>query len=166
MEIISNTKTLFFNIVTITSYTFFCQQWTKVCMPHLDKSAAVEVTHCLCHRCWSAPPIVSLSSYLLFGLHKSSTSVNECQWVPFFPHGEIQLHAFVCISMPMPLFQTAPLLRCVTWQQNVMEYWWERSGSTAIQPTSFSTILRQCNKIGGMTFRAANYRNLSVNHFI
>jgi len=54
----------------------------------------------------------------------------------------------------MPLCQTAPLLPSVTWQQNVMEYWWEGSTSTAIQPTSTSDVVCQNNKIGGITFRA------------
>ena len=36
----------------------------------------------------------------------------------------------------MPFHHTAPLLPSVTWQQHVMEYWWEGSASTAIPPTS------------------------------
>jgi len=36
-----------------------------------------------------------------------------------------------------------------------MEYWWEGSTSTVIPPTSASDIIRQHNKIGGITFRAA-----------
>ena len=37
-----------------------------------------------CHHCWNAPPTTSLCSHPLFGLHKGSASVNECQWVSFF----------------------------------------------------------------------------------
>ena len=38
-----------------------------------------------------------------------------------------------------------------------MEYWWEGSTSTAVPPTSTSDIVGQCNKIEGITFRAALY---------
>ena len=37
--------------------------------------------------------------------------------------------------------QTAPLLLSVTWQPNVMEYWWEGSASAAMLPTSASAIM-------------------------
>ena len=55
----------------------------------------------------------------------------------------------------MPFCQTAPLLPSVTQQQNVTEYWWEGSASSAILPASVSTAVGQCNNIGGVTFRAA-----------
>ena len=42
--------------------------------------------------------------------------------------------------------QPAPLLPSVVPQQNAMEYW--REGSTP-------DIMAQCNKVGGITFRAA-----------
>ena len=49
--------------------------------------------------------------------------------------------------------QAAALLPSVTWQQNVMEHWWEGSTSTAVPPASAS--VGQHNKIGGNTFEAA-----------
>ena len=44
------------------------------------------MTHCCCHHCWKTPLATSPRSHLLFGIHKCSASVNECQWVRFFPH--------------------------------------------------------------------------------
>jgi len=35
---------------------------------------------------------------------------------------------------------------------NLIEYWWK--GSTASPPTSAYDIMSQCNRIGGITFRA------------
>ena len=92
---------------------------------------------------------------LLFGLHKCCESISECQWVPFFSCME----EFSDTTLPHPHFYVrchiAPLLPSVTWQQNVMEYWWERSGSTIIAPTSASDTVGQHNKRGGITSRAA-----------
>jgi len=47
----------------------------------------------------------------------------------------------------MPFCQTASLLPSVTQQQNLKEYLWEDSTSTAMQPTSISDIESQHNKI-------------------
>ena len=51
----------------------------------------------------------------------------------------------------MPFCQTAPLLPSVPRQQNVMEYCWEGSASTAIHPAAISNVLdflslRETNK--------------------
>jgi len=88
---------------------------------------AVRNVACLSHHCchcWNAPPTASLFSYPPFALLKHSSNVNECQWVPFFPHGGIQLHTFASSILPskMSFCQTAPLLPSVTWQQNLMQY--------------------------------------------
>jgi len=101
----------------------------------------------------------SLCSHLLFDLYNCSASISECQWVPFFPHGGIQFYTFTSYALPCqtPFCQTAPLLPSVTWQQNVREYWWEDSDSTAIPPTSASDIVGQHNKIGDITFGATFY---------
>ena len=53
------------------------------------------------------------------------------------------------------LRQTAPPLPSVTQWQNLTEYWWEGSTSTAIQPTSISDVVGQHNKTVGITFGAA-----------
>ena len=107
-----------------------------------------------CYHCWNLPPTTSLYSH---PLHKCSASINECQWVPFFLHRGIQWHTFSLSSLPCqtPFCQNAPLLPSVTWQQNVMEYIWEGSTSTAIPPTSSSDVTSQHNEIGGITFGAA-----------
>ena len=89
----------------------------------------------------SLPPLLkntSLCSHLLFGVHKHSASSDECQWMPFFPHGGIQWYPSGSSTLPrQPLFcQIAPLLPSVIWQQHAMGYWWEDSASTAIPPTS------------------------------
>ena len=47
--------------------------------------------------------------------------------------------------------QTVPVLPSVTHQENVMEYWWEGSASSAITSTSASDVMGQNNKIGGIT---------------
>ena len=93
----------------------------------------------------------------LFGLHNCSASINECQQVPFFPHGGIQFHIFDSYPLlwQMPLCQTAPLLPSVTQQQHVMAHWWEGSTSAAIPPSSASDTVGQHNKLGGITSRAA-----------
>ena len=48
--------------------------------------------------------------------------------------------------------QTALLLPNVTWQQSVLEYWWEGSTSTAVPPTSASDVKGRYNKVGGTAF--------------
>ena len=50
---------------------------------------------------------------------------------------------------------TAPLLPSVTQQQNVMEYSWEGSASTAVPPRSAFDVMGQRDKIEGITFREA-----------
>ena len=120
-------------------------------------SMAVWNVACLsrcCHYCCSAPPTASLCSHPLFGLHKCSASINECQWLPFFLHGGIQCHTFAPNTLPCqtPFCQTAPLLPFVTQQQHVVEYWWEYSSSTAISPTSTSDVVGEQNKSGRLYF--------------
>ena len=78
----------------------------------------------------------------------------------FFLHGGIQCHtaALHALQCQMLFCQTAPPLPSVTWPQNVMEYSWKSSTSTAMPPTSSSDVMRQQKKIGGITFRAALIR--------
>ena len=102
--------------------------------------------HTIMPHCWNP----------LFGLHKCSVSISECQWMQFFPRGGIQCHIFASSALPCqtPYCQSAPLLPSVTWQQNGVEYWWECSASTAISPSSTADVMGQHNKIWGITFRA------------
>jgi len=100
--------------------------------------------------------MISLCSHLLFGLHKCSASIDECQWVPSFQHGGIQFHTFDSYSLPCQtaFCQTTPLLPSVT-QQNASEYWWECLTSTPTPPPSASDIMKQ-HKIRDTTFRATS----------
>ena len=77
--------------------------------------------------------------------------------VPFLLDVGIQLHPFASYALPCqtPFCQTAPLLPSVTWQQHVIEYWWEGSTSTAIPPTFAFDFVGQHHKIGHITFRSA-----------
>ena len=127
---------------------------------------------CFSYRCchwWNALPTTSLCSCPLFGHQKCSASMDECRSVPFFWHGGIQWHTFASFTLPchMPLWQSAPLLPSVAWQQNTMGYWWEGSASIVMSPTSASHVMDQHPKIGGVTFRAALVNKRSVSrHFL
>jgi len=90
-------------------------------------------------------------------VHKPSVSINEYQWVPFFLHEDILFYPFALCALPRqtPFCQTAPLLPSVTQPQNVTEYCWEHSASTAMPPTSTSEVRGQHDKIGSITFGTA-----------
>jgi len=45
-------------------------------------------------------PSTSLCLPPLFGFQKCSASIKKYQWVPFFPHGGIQLRTLVSCSLP------------------------------------------------------------------
>ena len=53
------------------------------------------------HHCRNTSLTTSLCSHPLFGLHKHSSSINECQWVPFFSawRNSVPPLCFICISM-------------------------------------------------------------------
>ena len=106
---------------------------------------AMKKSYSCYHHGGNAPPTTSLCSPPLSAFHKHSASNNKYWWVPFFSHERIQWHTTTSYTLPhqMPFCQTAPLLTSVTQQQNVMEYWWEGSTSTAVPPTSTSDIAGQ-----------------------
>ena len=116
-----------------------------------------------------ASPSTLLRSHPLFS-YKCSPSVDECQWVPFFPHGGIQWYTFALSRLLCQLlsWQSVPLLLSVTQQQNVMEYWWEGSASTAIPPSYTSDAVGQHYKIWGITsgitliFQQINFIQLRI----
>ena len=118
--------------------------------------AACSVAYLSCHccHCWNTPPTASVFSHWLFGLHKCSGSVDECQWVQLFPHGGIQWQTFTSYALPCqtPFCQSAPLRPFVTWQQNVMEYWQEGWATTVILPITVYDIVGRHNQIGSLTF--------------
>ena len=146
-------KTLFFNLAITISYAF-SSAMSKSLHAVLIKICTI-FTRCLLHHCWSTPPTTSLCSHPLLDLHKCSGSIIECEWVTFFPLGEIWWHLFTSYTLPyqMPFCQTAPLLPPATRQWNLTEYWQEVSGSIAISPTSASNIMDQHKKTGGTIIR-------------
>jgi len=111
---------------------------------------AIQNVTCLSYYCWKTPPTTSLCSHPLFDLHKHSAGIDECQWVPYFLHGGIQLHTFASYTR-----HTVRLLPSVTQQQNVTECWWEGSTSTSIPPASTFNIVGWRNKRRGIIFGAA-----------
>jgi len=110
---------------------------------------------------WSLLPLLKCSFHCSTGhIHKLvSTNVHQALMNFFhtYTHTGIQFHTFASYTFPCqaPFCQTAPILPSGTQQQNVMEYWWEGSTSTATLPTSTSDIMGQHNKIGGITLGAA-----------
>ena len=168
METITDTKstiTLFdkansqlqnslFNIVMTISYAFLPVMnmhtaLKQTCTSGVDPLLLSPLLKCTVHH------LTSLTS--TFGLHKCSASISKCQWVPPFPHGGVQWHTVSSLALPhqTPSCQTAPLLLSVTWQQNVMEYWWEVSTSTVIPPTSASDVMGQHNEIRRQYFQSS-----------
>ena len=111
----------------------------KICTSGGDTLPLSPLLKCITHT--------SLCSHPLFGLHTHSTSITECQQVPFFSQGGIQFHASTSYKLPhqMPFYQTAPLLPFIT-EQRVMEYWREGSTSTAIPPPSASNVMALLSK--------------------
>ena len=86
VEQILSYRTLHFNIVTAISYAFspvinksLHVTLVKICMAVWN----VPCLSCCCCHCWNAPLITSLNSHPLFGLHKYSASVDECQLCNF-----------------------------------------------------------------------------------
>ena len=159
MEQILSYRTLFFPALSPPLAVHFCQQLPAMS----DILHAVPIKICtrgdpqLLSPLLKCAPTASLCSHPLLGLHRHSASTDECQWVPCFPHGGIQWHTFASYAHPYqtPFCQTAPLLPSVTWQQNVMGYWWEGSAPTPTPQISTSDVMGQDNKIGSITFRAA-----------
>ena len=133
----------------------FHQQRTRACMPHkicmaihglsftLLSLLLKHTTHCLTaltSAVWS-PETFNEHSWMsvsaIFSAQKNS-----------IPHLHFHIrYLFFC--------HTAPLLPSATQQQNVREYRWEGSISTAIPPISTSDITGQHNEIQGITFGAA-----------
>ena len=95
-------KTPLCNTVTTTSSAF---------LPALNKSLPAALVKACSSR--GDPPHPSCYVSILYceenvahgvqlslvGLHTRSANADECQWVPFFPHGGIQLHTFSFIHI-------------------------------------------------------------------
>ena len=151
---------LLFSIVTTVTCTFLsvmCKSLyavlIEICIVFWNVTC---LSHC-CQHCWNASPTTLLCSHLLFSSYKRSARINECQWVLFFPHGEIQWLSCASYILPyqMPFCQAAPLLPSITRQKHVTGYCWEGSFSAAVPTASDSDVLGQQNKIGDVTFGAA-----------
>ena len=93
------------------------------------------------------PPLTVL--HPLVGLHHCSASINECQWVPFFPHGAIKSHTFAPSALPHQLpFVTVPLCCHLSHSNNTQ---WDIAGKVqALLPSyqhlpliSLSSIIKQ-----------------------
>jgi len=91
-------ETLFCNIATTISYAFLPAMnknlhavLVNICMAVWN---VAHLSHGCCH-CWNTPSTTWLCSNTLFGLHKYSASIHECQWRPFFLHGGIQHLCFI-----------------------------------------------------------------------
>ena len=146
-----------FEITVIIMFSFFFSLQMPGLLGHTD------LLFFWCDSCawWSRTWLVFYVTVVTAEMHypqpPCSASTNECQWVQFFPHGEIHWHAFASSTLPnqTPLRQTAPLLPSVTQQPRVTEYWREGSTSTAIPPIFASDIMGQHHKIGSVTFRAS-----------
>ena len=157
MKQIISYKTLFFNIVITIIHAFSLVMnktlhvaFNKICASGGDLQLLSSLLKCT--------TMTSLWSHPLFGLRKHSACVSDCQYVLFFCIDEFNdiplLPLRFCYQVLF--YQTAPLLPSVIWQQNVMEYWWKGSASTAIPPISTSDVMGQHHKIGGIIFGAAH----------
>lgn len=63
-----------------------------------------------CHHCWNIPSTTSLCLHPLFGPHKYLARIDECHWMPFFPHEgtEWRTFCFIGTSMSDPIFSDCP----------------------------------------------------------
>ena len=121
-------------------------------------------THTNLHQWrWSTVPVAPaemhqrppLCAHIHYLVSMWSATVDECHWLPFFPHRGNQWHTFASYVLPfqMPFCQTTTLLPSVAWQQYITKYWREGSTSTTIPLTSTSEFMGQHNNVGGITFR-------------
>ena len=99
---LQNTVFQFSNTVTTISYAFssvmnksLYATLVKICMAIWNVAC---LSHC-CHHCWNTPSTASLCSHPLFGLCKHSASIDECQWVPFFPKQKNSMKHLCFISI-------------------------------------------------------------------
>lgn len=103
------------------------------------------------HDLW--PQCAIIQSLVFINVQLMSMNVSGYN---IFPHSGIKLRTFAshAFSGQMLFSQIASLLPDIAWQQNVMEYFWEGSTSTAIPPISACDITGQHNEEGGIIFAA------------
>ena len=99
-----------------------------------------------------SPFCAYIHCFVSINIHQTLICVNGCNF--------LHMEEFSFIPLLYPRFYVrchsvrVALLPSVTQQQNVTEYWWEGSTTTATSPTSASDV-GQHNKIRGTTFGAA-----------
>jgi len=88
-QILSYKRYIFFQLIHADepTQTLFILWYDSCAWP---SECALSFTSLLLKR--NAPPTASLCSHPLFGLHKHSASVDECQWVPLFVQRNSMTH--------------------------------------------------------------------------
>ena len=111
--------------------------WNMVCLSYR------------CNHCWNAPTAsLCIQCLVCINFWQESVNVYGCNvFRDSIPP------VFFILACQTPFCQTAPLLPCVTQQQNIWEYWQEGLAASATPPTSAFDVEPR-NKIGGITFRA------------
>ena len=102
-------------------------------------------------------PLLKHTTHLsLVGLHKHSASTDECQWVPFFPHGGIQFRPFaLCTSIPDTTVwdcHSAAIYPTATKCDGICV---GRFNLYCCAPKSTPDVMGQHHITGGITFRTA-----------
>lgn len=116
--------------------------WSIACYSLSLSPLLKHTIHCACIHC-----------FFSINIQQALININGCH---FFLHGLLKFHTFATSALPCqtPLYQSAPLLQFVTWQQNVRECCLKDSFSIAILLTDLRCC-SQYNSIGGIAFRAA-----------
>ena len=123
----------------------------KICTSGGDTLPLSPLLKCITHT--------SLCSHPLFGLHTHSTSITECQQVPFFSQGGIQLHlCFICTSMSDAILSGCPsaaICHMAATRNGILVGRFSLYCRTNNQQHQQPPQTSQTNITGGITFRAA-----------
>jgi len=119
---------------------------------HFMSAAEVTSTHSNPKRILSLTlmfPLLKCSAHIhclvSINIQQASVNANRCN---FFHKGKFH---------DTPLLHPHFHVRCHFVRLTLcyhLSHWWEGSISTAMQPTSTSDIIVQCNQVGGITFGA------------
>lgn len=114
-----------FHIITTTGWAF--SWWKKGALVKKKKNMYKLRRHTHLKTNYPLLKLITLwlCSHPLFGFHKRSENIDECQSVKCFPHGVIQGHCSTsyALSYQMLVCQIAAHLLSVT-RQNIKGYWW------------------------------------------
>ena len=137
-------KTLFFNIVTTISYVFSSAMTESHAYKSLHGYLECGLSFTVSTAGTQHPPAHCAHIHYLVSINiqKALMNVRGCIFLCACMK-EFKWHTFASYTLPcpMPFCQTVYLPLSVTWQQNIMEYWWEDLTSTAIPPTSASDVV-------------------------